>query len=298
MKRGTRHHTKTNRLMRALRCNRAMATGILESLWHVTSAESPAGDIGKLSDEDIADAIDCGYGADQLIPALVSAGWLDADPVHRLIVHDWHDHADDATKKRVERGKQPWASESVRQRRTTADNGGKCPPALPVPEPEPVPEPVPESVALPPRAATTDRPSADSFEAMTRLAKRDLSSGEKNQWAREMQTRSADGTVDVHGSQVPAVDLWERCVAHAESDPGFTFNSIVGLLRWADAVYRRCVDGGCWPGEPRSTATTSKTDDDAAFRAAMDKELQWIRKPKDSSKSKSGDGGSTSRPNS
>lgn len=70
--------------------------GILEGLWQLCARETPAGNIGKLSDEDIAGFLDWDGTPAELIGALCDTGWLDPDPVHRLLVHDWDKHADDA----------------------------------------------------------------------------------------------------------------------------------------------------------------------------------------------------------
>ncbi len=98
------------RLCRRLDIPSCQAVGLLESLWHLTAREAPRGDIGKLSNEDIALSID--YRADEtaMLDALVDCGWLDRDPVHRLVVHDWADHADDAVQMRLARNRQFFAS--------------------------------------------------------------------------------------------------------------------------------------------------------------------------------------------
>jgi hypothetical protein len=136
MKRGTPTHTKTRRLCRVLGLKRYEAVGILEMLWHLAGAERPHGDIGALTDEDIADALDWTGDASVLIAALVDCGWLDKHPKYRLVIHDWHLHADDTTKKRVQRDGNWWASEFVEDCRILSDKK-----RLPEPEPEPEPEP-------------------------------------------------------------------------------------------------------------------------------------------------------------
>jgi hypothetical protein len=105
MKRGTIEHPKMKRLARKLRCHHLMAVGIMEAIWHWTAKYAPAGDIGKHSDDDIADGI--GYDDDPatLIDALAYSGWLDRDQRYRLVVHDWDQHADDAVKKAADRNK-------------------------------------------------------------------------------------------------------------------------------------------------------------------------------------------------
>jgi hypothetical protein len=121
MKRSAMQHTKLNRLMRQLSCPKFSAVGILECLWHLTARETPNGDIGKLSDQDIADAIGWDGDAPQLVQALVDARWLDADDAVRLRVHDWEEHADDATKKAIARS--ATGRGSSKSARKCPDNG-------------------------------------------------------------------------------------------------------------------------------------------------------------------------------
>lgn len=106
MKREAIVHSKMRRLCRRLNIPQWQAVGVLESIWHLTGREAPRGDIGKLSDEDIALAIDYREDETKLIEALVASEWLDRDDTERLLVHDWHEHADDAVNLRLARSKQ------------------------------------------------------------------------------------------------------------------------------------------------------------------------------------------------
>lgn len=99
MKRGTPDHPKTKRLMRSLGIPAYAAVGILESLFHFTAKYAPRGDVGKFSDQDIAEGLGWDGDPSDLITVLMSTGWIDLHPEHRLIVHDWQDHADDSVKK-------------------------------------------------------------------------------------------------------------------------------------------------------------------------------------------------------
>ncbi len=110
MKRGTTDHPKTLRLAKLLQIERWGAVGILESLWHFTARHAIRGDIGRWSDEDICEAIGWEQEPGKLIDALVEAGWLDRDEVHRLLVHDWHDHADDTVKKTLRNRQEAFAT--------------------------------------------------------------------------------------------------------------------------------------------------------------------------------------------
>jgi hypothetical protein len=80
--------------------------GLLELLFHFTAQYAAAGDIGRFPDDRIEGALFwagrcCKPGT--LIQAMIAAGWIDHDPVHRLVVHDWAQHADQATTRKLER---------------------------------------------------------------------------------------------------------------------------------------------------------------------------------------------------
>src|SRR5258708_32104374 len=105
MKREAMTHTKMKRLCRKLDIPLWQGVGLLESRWHLTARETPRGDIGKISDEDIALAIDYRGDEAEMVEALIGSGWIDRDAVERLVVHDWHVHADDAVHMRMARAK-------------------------------------------------------------------------------------------------------------------------------------------------------------------------------------------------
>lgn len=110
MKRDAFHHPKIRRLARRLKVPIWGARGLAESLWHVTATHAPAGDIGRMLDDDIADQIGWDDEADVLIDALVEAGLVDRCQDHRLVVHDWKDHADRGVHQKVERRGASFAS--------------------------------------------------------------------------------------------------------------------------------------------------------------------------------------------
>ncbi len=105
MKKEAVGHTKMKRLCRRLNLQTWQAVGLMELIWQITASETPEGDIGRLSDEDIALAID--YRGDEkvMIGALVDAGWVDQDPIFRLVIHDWFDHCPDYVHLHVARTK-------------------------------------------------------------------------------------------------------------------------------------------------------------------------------------------------
>lgn len=169
MKREAIGHTKMRRLCRTLGIRQYAAVGIMETLWLTTGREAPSGDIGKLSDEDIADAIGWNDDPDLLISALVNCGWLDEDEQHRLLVHDWPEHCDDTVHVKLARARKLFANGTVpkisrlpKDERDQAQKDfesavevfRKCNESFhgtfkstvkvgPVPVPVPVPEPVP-----------------------------------------------------------------------------------------------------------------------------------------------------------
>lgn len=97
---GAQRSPKVARLQRLTGMRKVETVGTLELLWLFTMEQTPRGDIGKWDDGDIEDA--CGWAgeAGELVAALCDAKWLDACPEHRLVVHDWAEHAPAFLKKR------------------------------------------------------------------------------------------------------------------------------------------------------------------------------------------------------
>lgn len=96
MKRGTPRLKKTYALAEALKIELPHAVGILVMLWEFCADQFPRGDIGTASDLEIAVAAGWKKRPLLLINALCDekSRWLDRDTEHRLIVHDWPDHAE------------------------------------------------------------------------------------------------------------------------------------------------------------------------------------------------------------
>lgn len=113
MKREALNHTKMKRLCRRLNLPLWQGVGLLETLWQLTAKQTPRGDVGRLSNEDIAIGIDYRENDLILIDALVESGWVDRDERHRLLIHDWPDHAPDAIHMKLARQKQYFASGAV-----------------------------------------------------------------------------------------------------------------------------------------------------------------------------------------
>lgn len=81
------------KLKRRLALSHWQTVGLLESLWLFTQVNTPHGDIGRYSNEDIAAAIEYEGDPDALIQHLVECRWLDNSELYRIVVHDWHQHA-------------------------------------------------------------------------------------------------------------------------------------------------------------------------------------------------------------
>lgn len=141
MKRGTPDHPKVAHLCQLLNIGKAEAIGTLELLWHFTAKFAPKGDIGKYPDSAIARAVEWQRPTGErgvtpgckLSDALVTAKWLDRCPVHRLIVHNWSEHADQSVARNLARHKLAFVQ-----------------PVTSLPEPEPEPEPLPEPISTQP----------------------------------------------------------------------------------------------------------------------------------------------------
>ena len=229
MKREAVHSTKMKKLCRLLDATLYVAVGILELLWHLTAREAPRGDIGKLSNEDIALSLDYRDDADKLITTLIECHWLDESFEHRLIVHDWHIHSDDAVDSRLARavlryangamprmaklGKAEKAAISAQYslaQRTTAPDGSRQHPTAPTGSlPVPVPVPVPAPGACAPNGAESvrDRSPAPAASFSSTHGKGELSLldqaemiatavideiGVTTRWAREQLVKQAE----------------------------------------------------------------------------------------------------------
>lgn len=105
MKKGTPHHPKMRCLATTLKVPIPYAVGVMEMLWHYVAQVSPRGDIGVVSDLEIAGAVAWDKKPAKLIDVLVNCGWLDRNSEHRLVVHDWPEHCDNYIAKILRRKK-------------------------------------------------------------------------------------------------------------------------------------------------------------------------------------------------
>lgn len=142
MKRGTPDHPKMKRLTRVLRINRAWSVGILESLWHWAGRFAPQGDIGRYPDGDIAEAVFWPKEPGILIEGLIESEWVDRDTAHRLVIHDWPDHAEESVKKYLKRNKLDFVK-SGGFVQTFSGQVQQTAEKVCLPEPVPIPKPKP-----------------------------------------------------------------------------------------------------------------------------------------------------------
>lgn len=93
MKTGTLDKMKFMVLKTRLGLPRYQAIGLLEGLWYLTATNAQDGAIGRFSDLEIAAWLEYPGDPGQMITALVEAGFVDRSEEHRLVVHDWAEHA-------------------------------------------------------------------------------------------------------------------------------------------------------------------------------------------------------------
>ena len=104
MKRESFDHPKMKTLARTLRVPIYAANGITARLWWFTSQYAPAGDIGRFTDDDITEAV--GFDLDrskELVESLQKAGFIDYSQSHRLVIHDWAEHCEEAVHAKLAR---------------------------------------------------------------------------------------------------------------------------------------------------------------------------------------------------
>lgn len=140
-------HPKFAHLKSLLKLPKAVVLGYLECMWHFTGRFTPQGNIGKYSDLAIESWLEWDGEEGKLIDVLIKSGWLDIDEAHRLIVHDWHQHADKASRQALGRAGLKFVvpeGGTVCVHRghteTKTENTVDTPGTLPVPVPVPVPE--------------------------------------------------------------------------------------------------------------------------------------------------------------
>lgn len=114
-------HPKTLDFAARLDVSLPTAIGHLELLWAFCAGKSPQGNLGKWPDGAIARACYWMSSPEVFIRALIDAGFVDADPLHRLVVHDWRDHAPGWVRAKLQKGGLSFISTSERTSEPTSD---------------------------------------------------------------------------------------------------------------------------------------------------------------------------------
>jgi hypothetical protein len=86
-------HPKTKELAYTLEIPLPHAIGLLELTWAFVAQHTPRGNVGRWTNPVIAGEAGWLEDPDKFINALITCGFFDRDSEHRLIVHDWADHA-------------------------------------------------------------------------------------------------------------------------------------------------------------------------------------------------------------
>lgn len=162
-KRGTPDHPKTVMLAKSIGLPKFAALGLLEALWHWVSRYYPTGFVPEKFLAVAADQI--GFAGD-LSDILVSSGWLDRID-GGYYVHDWHDHADDSTKKVLSRKGLSFHDSNVNKSRQKKDgvatksrqvtDRAPTKPGHILDQPEPLPEPKPKPKKTSPQEGEVKR---------------------------------------------------------------------------------------------------------------------------------------------
>lgn len=167
MKIGTTELLKFKRLKGRLKLTQWQTIGLLESLWMFTSKNTPAGDIGRCSNEDIAFGIEWDGDPDDLIRVLVDTRWIDESEEYRLIIHDWIDHVPNWLKANFGSHKKTFVGQTAKQPTKQPAQGDEQAAKQPAEQPTKQPAQGDEQPALsnlpsnpPPRHATPHHETA------------------------------------------------------------------------------------------------------------------------------------------
>lgn len=112
MKRGTDNLAKFLFLQKDLKLPKFATVGLLQTLWDFTGVNTPEGNIGKFTNEEIAMAIGYEDDPDALVECLIRRAWLDTSEVHRLVIHHWPDHCEDRIHERLAKERRLFADGS------------------------------------------------------------------------------------------------------------------------------------------------------------------------------------------
>ena len=217
MKRGVPDHPKTKLLMTLLGLARYQAVGVLESIWHFAASYAKRGDIGRWTNQEIASAIGWDKDADGLIEGLVEARFLDADPKHRLLIHDWQEHCDQTVQRSEEVKKLGFIAPTLVENQQSPPDASEqlVNASQPTPTPTPTPTPEPPRRKQPRRETETSPrktdPHAEAFKAAIEEAFPGVPYGWiKGDFVQLAAWRKAHGDVPPEGFVALAKFHWDR----------------------------------------------------------------------------------------
>lgn len=261
---GAYEHPKTRRLARTLGLDPWAALGLMEAVWAWVRKAARDGRIDEDQWEDLADYLRWRQPAAELAKLLVDAKFIDARDGWWW-VHDWDQHADDTTRKALDRSGKTFANgspsrqwrkgESPKQEESSPEvprNEEKVrvtASARPEPEPEPVPEPVPNiaaaSVLEMPAPSPPPRQTAEDAASIAEILRAAMSPGTPSPIAdRDLMGRVVEAMQGASTAELAAVvsDISRR------KGPPRSYGFWPGYLQVALApAARRRLKGGQAP---------------------------------------------------
>lgn len=218
---GALDHPKMYALAERLAVNRAQAIGHMELLWAFTSTKAPAGDLGKWPLTAVAQACDWMGDPATFMAALIAVRFVDEHPVHKYVVHDWHEHCPRFVKARVKALGTGFASmqspTTVVDSRAPLQSGTTVSPAVGHSMPR---------HATPRHATHSDPPTA---------VRRSI--GNAQEWTTNPSSASPDGS-DPYPDETALMDAWAIAMS--------AYPERTGRTQWAVAEHhwRMRIDEG------------------------------------------------------
>lgn len=260
---GTTQKLKFQKLKHRLRLKFYEVVGLLEAVWLTTYANAPDGDIGRLTNEEIAAALEWSGNADELVQALIDARWLDEAPMpYRLLIHEWAtycsaSHKGNYAKYGKQFAEQKLRREVPRERQSEAPSEHprecpkECPPNLTKPNPT---SPPPKPYAEPP---PDDVDGGNGFAEGWGAAKARMAELGVTRWKETIDDAKANGCTPGHVMELLAY-------AKSKGQPAGSIVWRVSRARMSLAV----AEG--WPPKPPDTAAAAKRRDDKAKKQAAE----------------------------
>lgn len=107
MKRGIMDKPKFEWLCDELGWGPAYARGVLDCLFEIVGRECPRGDVGSMTDREIASAMklepDDRRRIGEVIEKMIETGWLAPHDEHRLVLVDWADECPNFVRQQLKR---------------------------------------------------------------------------------------------------------------------------------------------------------------------------------------------------